>query len=77
MQEVVEDYPRTLAELETRFSSEQACREYLFQLRWPDGFCCPRGGGRKSWPKSEGLVRCSGCDYQSSVTGGTVLQDSR
>ena len=29
---VVEDYPKTLAELETRFSSEQACREYLFGL---------------------------------------------
>ncbi|HLW79330.1 MAG TPA: IS1595 family transposase, partial [Terriglobia bacterium] len=31
----MEDYPRTLAELEARFSSEQACRDYLFQLRWP------------------------------------------
>jgi len=26
----IEDYPRTQAELERRFSSEQACREYLF-----------------------------------------------
>ena len=39
-----EDYPRTLAELEARFSSEAACRDYLFQLRWPDGFRCPRCG---------------------------------
>ena len=29
MEEVVEDYPRTLAELESRFSSEQACRSAL------------------------------------------------
>jgi hypothetical protein len=33
MERVVEDYPRTLAELEARFSSEEACREYLFRLR--------------------------------------------
>jgi hypothetical protein len=33
MKELVEDYPRTLAELEARFSSEQGCREYLFRLR--------------------------------------------
>jgi transposase-like protein len=73
----VEDYPRDLLELEARFSTEAACREYLFQLRWPEGFRCPRCGGAKSWPKPNGLVRCAGCDYQVSVTAGTVFQDSR
>ena len=38
----MEDYPRNLAEFEARFASEQACREYLCQLRWPEGFRCPR-----------------------------------
>jgi len=28
----MENYPRTLAELEARFSSEEACLDYLFQL---------------------------------------------
>src|SRR5664279_6088604 len=50
MEEVVEDYPRTLAELESRFSSEQACREYLFRLRWPGGFRCSRCDDAKAWP---------------------------
>jgi len=44
-----EDYPRTLLELERRFSTEQACWEYLFALRWPDGFRCPRCEAGKSW----------------------------
>ena len=73
----MEDYPRDLLELEARFSTEAACREYLLRLRWPDGFRCPRCGGAKSWPKAEGLVRCAGCDYQVSVTAGTIFQDSR
>ena len=73
----MEDYPRDLLELEARFSSEAACREYLFRLRWPEGFRCPRCGGTKSWPKPDGLVRCAGCDYQVSVTAGTIFQDSR
>jgi len=73
----VEDYPRDLRELEARFATEAACREYLFQLRWPDGFRCPRCGETKSWPKGDGVVRCAGCDYQVSVTAGTVFQDSR
>ncbi|HWF48252.1 MAG TPA: transposase, partial [Bryobacteraceae bacterium] len=39
-----------LSEFDGQFSSEEACREYLFKLRWPDGFCCPRCGCSKSWP---------------------------
>ena len=39
-------YPRTLEEFEGRFATEQACREYLMQLRWPQGFVCPRCGGQ-------------------------------
>lgn len=73
----MEDFPRDLLEFEARFSTEAACREYLFRLRWPDGFCCPRCGGRKTWPVSDVLLQCSGCGYQSSVTAGTIFQDTR
>ena len=73
----MEDFPRDLLEFESRFSTEAACREYLFQLRWPDGFRCPRCGERKSWLVSDVLLQCSGCSYQSSVTAGTIFQDTR
>lgn len=73
----MEDYPRTLLELETRFASEEACRDYLFRLRWPEGFCCPLCGGRKAWATKRGLWSCAGCGRQVSVTAGTVFQDTR
>src|SRR5271157_1292394 len=73
----MEDYPRTLAELEARFSSEGACREYLFQLRWPQGFRCPRCGDAKAWPLRSVLWQCAGCGRQVSVTAGTIFQDTR
>ena len=73
----IEDYPRTLAELERRFSSEQACREYLFALRWPEGFRCFRCGRAKAWPLASGRWECVGCGHQISVTAGTVFQDTR
>ena len=72
----MEDYPRTLAELEARFTSEQACRAYLFQLRWPDGFRCPRCGGAKSWPLGSVWWRCANCRCEVSVTAGTIFQDT-
>jgi hypothetical protein len=73
----MEDYPRTLMELEERFSTDQACRDYLFALRWPDGFVCPRCGGRQAWPTNRGLWLCGQCRHQASVTAGTIFQDGR
>jgi transposase-like protein len=73
----VEDYPRTILEFEQLFATEEACRGYLFQLRWPEGFCCPRCGHRQAWATKRGLYRCRHCDYQVSVTAGTIFQDTR
>ena len=60
----VEDYPRTAAEFEARFATEEACRAYLVRLRWPDGFRCPACGGAKTWPMRSrpALVRCASCE---------------
>src|SRR3954470_2884190 len=32
------DYPRTYQEFNAWFPDDAACREYLAQLRWPDGW---------------------------------------
>ncbi len=73
----MEDYPQNLTEFESRFSSEEACREYLFRLRWPDGFRCPGCGCGKSWPLRKVLLQCAACGRQTSVTAGTIFQDTR
>ena len=67
----MEDYPRDLLKLERRFWTEVTCREYLFQLRWLEGFCCPRCGARKAWAASDLLWECAACHRQISVTTGT------
>jgi hypothetical protein len=71
-----EDFPRTLLELERRFADEEACRRYLFELRWPEGFVCPGCGGRSAWSMKHGLWLCGGCRRQVSVTAGTIFQDT-
>ena len=69
-----EDFPRTLSELEERFSSEEACRSYLFGLRWPGGFVCPGCGGHDAWQMGRGLWLCAKCRRQVSVTAGTIFE---
>jgi transposase-like protein len=73
----VEDYPSTLAELEARFGTEQACRDYLLKLRWPEGFVCPRCRKTSAWATKRNLLVCAGCEYQVSLTAGTIFQDTR
>lgn len=73
---MVEDYPQNLLEFEHRFASEEACRNYLLSLRWPEGFACPRCGVRRVWATRRNLLVCAGCQYQASLTAGTIFQDT-
>jgi transposase-like protein len=72
----MEDYPRDLQEFNARFGSDEDCWEYLRQLRWPEGFRCPRCGCQDSSPVRGTLLRCHDCRHQVSVTAGTIFQDT-
>jgi rubredoxin len=71
-------FPTSLAEFQMRFSTEEACAAFLAQSRWPDGFICPRCGGKEAFglPR-RGLYQCKLCQYQASVTAGTVMHATR
>ena len=72
------DFPRTIFEFQRRFSTEQACLDFLVQSRWPNGFTCPRCGHHEYyWMEARKLLQCKHCKYQTSVTAGTVMHKSR
>jgi transposase-like protein len=73
----IDNHPRTLMEFEERFKTEQACRDYLFDLRWPDGFKCPNCGCNKFWLMSRNRYQCNSCGHQTSLTAGTIFQGTR
>lgn len=73
----MEDYPKTLLEFAERFATEKACIEYLFKIRWPEGFRCPQCGHDKAWSTKRGLFHCGRCGFQASVTAGTIFQDTK
>ena len=66
-----------MLEFEQRFSTEEACIEYLLKLRWPEGFRCPRCGHPEAWHIRRGLYKCARCRFETSVTAGTMFQDTR
>jgi transposase-like protein len=68
----------TLVDLIAEFGSEDKCRTYLEQLRWPDGKVrCIRCDSTKiSRIKARDQFDCDACTYQFSVRAGTIFHDS-
>lgn len=62
----------------SQYGSEEQCYARLVSLRWPDGFECPRCGGRQHGrigPRK--LFQCTACRYQASVKAGTIFAASK
>ena len=74
--------PKTLEKMDimklmNRFHSEDACRDILEKLRWPDGTACPRCKSkaiRNSYTRNQ--YDCGSCGYQFSVMSGTIFHDT-
>lgn len=72
----MKEYPMNLTEFEKEFNTEDQCREYLFKLRWKDGYHCPRCQCDKAWQVGGVKYKCHNCGYQTSVISGTIFQDT-
>jgi transposase-like protein len=60
-----------------QFGTDDKCRDYLEDLRWPNGPECPRCESKKaSRIKARNQWECGECRYQYSVTSGTLFHDS-
>jgi len=70
------EYPKKQMEFEKQFATEEQCREYLFQLRYPKGFKCPECRGKKVWRTGRGKYQCQKCGKDTSVLAGTIFQNT-
>src|SRR5205823_7786714 len=76
----------TLAVIARQLATEEAAREYLEKLRWPNGPACPFCGGAEVYrltakpgstkPGRKGLLKCKYCRKQFTVTVGTIFEAS-
>ena len=59
------------------FRTEEQCFEHLKNIRWGDGFHCPRCGYTEAYFIEERKVfQCKHCRHQSSVTANTMFHRS-
>ena len=61
-----------------KYGSEAACREALFDLRWPGGFRCPDCGNTTCCElKSRSVFQCHRCHHQASLTARTLFEKTK
>ena len=69
--------PASLREFTRRFASEANCEDFLFAVRYPEGFVCPRCGERRGWRlSSRHLIECAN-GHKTSLTAGTIMHRTR
>src|SRR3989442_5194098 len=66
-----------LREFNAWFPDDEACRDYLVRLRWPDGFSCLACGNDGGWLLSDGRYRCTSCRKKTSPTAGTIFAETK
>jgi len=60
-----------------QYATVEDCRKKLFEIRFPNGFICPRCGCVEYYTiPTRNLYQCKGCRHQLSVTAGTVMHRS-
>ncbi|MCY9515676.1 transposase [Paenibacillus apiarius] len=70
----------TFENLQRYFCTESSCVPFLFQLKWPQGFVCPRCHHPHAYAirtRRLPLYECRSCRHQTSLTAGTVMEGSR
>ncbi len=68
----------SLIEFQKKFSTEEACQEHLFHMRWPNCYQCPRCARDKFYyHQNRYLYQCKESGYQVSLTAGTIFHKTR
>lgn len=74
-----DEQPSTLMEAIQYFSTGDNAHDFIVQMRWPNGVCCPRcqSADVRAIP-SRKMWECKACTKQKqfSVRVGTILEDS-
>jgi len=71
------DYPIKQMEFEKMFSTDELCLKYLENIRFEGGYICPMCQSKEYWISKRNLYICKICEYQLSITAGTIFHKSK
>lgn len=57
-----------------RFPDDESCKKYLFDLKFGEGFVCPKCGHTEAWDNKKTYSKvCKGCRHPESATANTLF----
>lgn len=71
------EYPKTQIDFEKMFFTNEDCINYLYKIRFPDGYKCLSCGNNESWINSRNVIICKFCRRETTVTSGTIFHKSK
>ena len=71
------DFPKSEIDFDMRFSNPRDCYDYLFCLKWPNGFVCNKCKNESYWISKRQLYICTKCEHQHSLTANTIMDSSK
>ena len=72
------DLPRDLPSFLERLGTDEQCRSYVFQARWPEGFRCAGCGHDHAHAlKTRQVYECAACGKQHSLLAGTIFEQTK
>jgi transposase-like protein len=72
------ELPDDLPSFVARFGTDEQCRAYLFEARWPKGFRCAGCGHDRAWAHKARLIyECAACGKQHSLLAGTIFEQTK
>ena len=69
-------YPMNLMEFEKKFGTEESCRNFLFNLKYKDGYKCDCCGNNEYWIVKGISIVCKKCRNKYNLMAGTIFQDT-
>jgi transposase-like protein len=61
---------------ERMFTTEEQCIQYIMELKWPEGYECPRCKNKFYWLGKKKRIICSKCEFQTTVISGTIFEQT-
>ncbi len=70
-------FPESREEFDRTFADEKLCTSYLFHVRWPEGFQCPRCRWQSAAIPPSRTITCPHCGNHTSLTTATVMHGTK
>ena len=75
---IPDDLPQDMPSFMARFGSDEQCRDYLFEARWPEGFRCEACGHDDAYAlRTKIAYECVACRKQHSLLAGTMFEQTK